>query len=176
MSDYIIINMKFIVPSKEYLKSYYNGCLEMWNNLHNNYIIHNPYDYENWKGTIFDDFKNNEKGINLPEDYVPSTTFWIVSGDEYIGTINIRFKLNEKLKKYGGHIGIAIRPSKQNNIYGYKASLWAYKKARELNISPILVTCYKSDKASLRLLTSKYSDYFKSKKILLKKTEAPMKL
>ena len=60
-----------------------------------------------------------------------------------------------------GFGGIAIRPSKQNNIYGYKASLWAYKKARELNISPILVTCYKSNKSSLRLLTSKYSDYFK---------------
>ncbi len=158
--------MKFVSPEQKYLHSYYEGCLEMWNNLHNNYIIHNPNDYESWKSTIFDEFKNKEKGINLPEGFVPSVTYWIISNDEYIGTINIRLRLNEQLKKYGGHIGIAIRPSKQNGIYGYKASLWALKKAHELNISPILATCLKSNK-SMKLLTSKYSPYYKVEEDIL---------
>ena len=153
--------MKIIVPSEKYLKSYYEGCLEMWNNLHNNYIIHNPQEYENWKDTVFDEFRNKEKGINLPEGYVPSVTYWIVSGEEYIGTINIRLKLSEQLKKYGGHIGIAIRPSKQNGIYGLKASLWAYKKAQEMNISPILATCFKSNKQSVKILSSRFIPYYK---------------
>ncbi len=153
--------MEFVVPSKKYLESYYEGCLEMWNNIHNNYIIHNPKDYEIWKNTIFEELKNKEKGINLPEGIVPSVTYWIVSKDEYIGTINIRLKLSDQLKKYGGHIGVAIKPSKQSGIYGFKASLWALDKARELNISPILATCFKSNKSSLRFMTSKFSHYYK---------------
>ena len=154
--------MEFIKPSKKYLKSYCEGCSEMWDNIHNNYIIHNPEKYESWKNTIFEEFKNKEKGINLPEGFVPSVTYWIISNGEYIGTINIRLKLSEQLKKYGGHIGIAIRPSKQNSIYGFKASLWAYNKAHEMNISPILATCFKSNKPSLRFLTSKFSPYYKA--------------
>ena len=165
--------MKFINPSKEYLKSYYEGCVEMWNNIHNNYIIHNPNDYDKWKDTIFTDFSNQEKGINLPDGYVPSVTYWIVSENEYIGSINIRLKLNDNLKFYGGHIGIAIKPSKQNNIYGYKAWLWAYKKAKELNISPILVTCYKSNVSSKRLLTSKYSNYYKVEEDTIEENGTP---
>ncbi len=154
--------MDFIKPSKQYLKSYYEGCLEMWNNLHNNYIIHNPQEYGKWKDTLFEEFNNNQKGINLPAGFVPSVTFWIVSNGEYIGTINIRLKLSEQLKKYGGHIGIAIRPSRQNSIYGLKASLWAINKAHELNISPILATCFKSNKPSLRLMSSKHFPYLKT--------------
>ena len=153
--------MEFVVPSKKYLESYYEGCSEMWNNIHNNYIIHNPQEYEIWKNTIFEEFKNNEHGINLPEGFVPSVTYWIVSNGEYIGTINIRLKLSEQLKKYGGHIGVAIRPSRQSGMYGFKASLWAFNKAHELGISPVLATCFKSNRSSLRFMTSKYSNYYK---------------
>lgn len=159
--------MEFIEPTEKYIESYYKGCVEMWNHIHDNYMIHNPKDYDIWKNTIIQDFNNYKQGINLPKGFVPSVTYWLISNNEYIGTVNIRLKLNDKLAHYGGHIGVAIRPSKQKGIYGLKTVLWAYNKAKELGISPILATCYKSNKASLRLLKSRFSPYYKTEEDIL---------
>ena len=155
------MSIKYIKPTKKYLQSYYEACKESWNKVHNNYILHNPDEFEIWKDNIFKEYENQEKGINLPKGYVPSVTYWIVNNDTYIGTINIRLFLNSDLRNYGGHIGIAIRVSKRNSIYGIRAVEWALKQAKKLKISPILATCQKSNILSLRLLTSKFSKYYK---------------
>ena len=52
------------------------------------------------------------KGQNLPEGYVPQTTYWLIDNGEFIGRSSIRHTLTEHLLKEGGHIGYDIRPSK----------------------------------------------------------------
>ncbi len=153
---------QYIKPAKEYLLSYYEGCKETWGKVHNNYILHNPEDFSCWSDTIFDEYKKQESGIDLPKDYVPSVTYWIIENNEYIGTINIRLKLNNILKNYGGHIGAVIRASKRNKSYGRKALEWSLKKTVNLNISPILLTCHEDNIPSLKILAS--SNYYKMEK------------
>jgi predicted acetyltransferase len=53
------------------------------------------------------------------EEKVPARTYFLVreSDDRIVGMINIRLALNEKLKKYGGHIGYSIRPTERGKGY-----------------------------------------------------------
>jgi len=152
--------LNVIKPSEEYLNSYREACCEMWNNIHDNYLIHNPNEFDEWKTHIFQDLENQTKGINLPNGFVPSETYWIVNNQEYIGSINFRPKLSENLKIYGGHAGLVIRNSKQNGIYGKVAVNFILRKAREYKIEPVLITCEEENKASWRLMS-----FFKPTKV-----------
>ena len=48
------------------------------------------------------------KGLNMPEGYVPCTTYWVIYENRIIGLANIKHYLNNFLRKKGGHIGIAL--------------------------------------------------------------------
>jgi len=53
--------------------------------------------------------------IVLPDgtlgDRVPETILWWVEGDEFLGSISVRHRLNAALEAWGGHIGYTVRPS-----------------------------------------------------------------
>lgn len=151
--------MELVKPKKDYLDSYYQGCIENWGHVHDNYIIHNPKEYENWKDTIFDDFEAQANGQNLPDGFLANITYWLIENDEYIGTVNIRPILNDALIEYGGTFGIVIKNSKRKRGYGKKAVELVFKKLKELNISPIIFTCEESNTASWHLC-----EYFNYKK------------
>lgn len=85
--------------------------------------------------------EDNANGKQLPEGYVPQTTFWLIDNDEFIGRVSIRHYLSEWLKVEGGHIGYDIRPSKRKQGYGTKILELALQEAQKLGISKALVTC-----------------------------------
>ncbi len=49
----------------------------------------------------------------------PSKTFLLIreSDNKIVGTINIRWNLNEKMLQFGGHIGYGIRPTERRKGY-----------------------------------------------------------
>jgi len=144
--------MKLVKPDKKYLQSYYEACTETWEHVHDSYILHDPQKFESWKNHIFDDYEQQEKGINLPLGFVPSVTFWAVQGDKYIGTVNIRPELSERLKEYGGHIGIVIRNSCRKKGYGEKIGRMAVRKVYKMGIRDLLLTCEETNIPSQKIL------------------------
>ncbi|WP_152396932.1 GNAT family N-acetyltransferase [Paenibacillus guangzhouensis] len=83
-----------------------------------------------------------ERGENIPENWVPDSTYWLVSEqDKVIGAVNIRHELNDKLFQSGGHIGYGIRPSERQKGYATKLLALALHKTKELGISKALVVC-----------------------------------
>jgi predicted acetyltransferase len=92
------------------------------------------------------------QGEGLPEGWVPVSTYWLVDGGAYIGSINIRHQLNERLERIGGHIGYSIRPSRRG--YGYGSAILALGKerARALGITRILLTCDATNTASRKII------------------------
>ena len=97
---------------------------------------------------IEDDFENfvecersHAEGENLPEGYVPQSEYWLVDGGEYIGHVRIRHRLTEHLREIGGHIGYDIRPGKRGRGYGNKILELALKKAKEMGIEKVRITC-----------------------------------
>jgi len=83
-----------------------------------------------------------EHGENIPENWVPDSTYWLVSEqDQVIGAVNIRHELNDKLFQSGGHIGYGIRPSERQKGYATKLLALALHKTKELGIPKALVVC-----------------------------------
>jgi hypothetical protein len=63
-----------------------------------------------WLEAASDDFEGFgavRRGVQVRWD-VPSTVFWYVSGEYYLGTLVIRHQLTPELVKVGGHIGYHV--------------------------------------------------------------------
>ena len=145
-------NIKLIKPCEKYLESYLEACREFKTMGINSVSYHDPDKYDGWKDSIFQRCEDNSKGINLPEGYVPMTTFWLVDGKNYIGSGNIRHRLSESLKNFGGHIGYFIRKEYWGKGYGTLQLKLLLEKARELGIKKVLLTCDVDNIASTRVM------------------------
>lgn len=94
--------------------------------------------YNEWLGHVI----AHHNDVNIPENRVPATTFLAYDGDELIGVIDIRHRLNEYLENYGGHIGYGVRPSKRRQGYAKKILNEGLKYCKtKLNLSWVLITC-----------------------------------
>ncbi|HDR7717320.1 GNAT family N-acetyltransferase [Bacillus albus] len=81
-------------------------------------------------------------GVNLPESWVPDSTYWLVTdNNRIVGAVNIRHSLTEHLFNAGGHIGYGIRPSERRKGYATKLLELSLEKTKELNITRALVVC-----------------------------------
>lgn len=70
------------------------------------------------------DLNSGRRHMHKPyEDWVepvPETILWLVRDDQFIGSFNIRHRLNWHLEKWGGHINFLIRPSMRGKGFGKK--------------------------------------------------------
>lgn len=116
--------------------------------------------YEEWVKAK----KEEKKGINLPDNYVPASTYFCirVSDNKIIGMVNIRHKLNSSLQNTGGHIGYSIRPSERNKGYGVIQLKNALKYANKLGITSALVTCDERNIRSKKTIKRCYGKQEKS--------------
>jgi predicted acetyltransferase len=97
--------------------------------------------------------ENDAKGIDLPDGFVPHTTYWLVKdGRHVIGVSNLRHKLTAGLEQEGGHIGIGVRPSERGKGYGSLLLKETLSRARAMGIRRALITCNKSNFSSIRTI------------------------
>lgn len=99
----------------------------------------------------YDDFRC---GRDLPPGWVAADYYWLVDEDKnrFIGEIGIRHGLTEALRRYGGHIGYAVRPSEWNKGHGTLMLGLALEKARDLGITTAMITCDDDNAASARVM------------------------
>ena len=145
-------NVKLVIPAKKYLFSYLDACCEYKANGNWRFNVHDPEKFEEWKTSLFSTYENNRLGLNLPDGYVPSSAFWLVENNTFIGAGNIRHKLTPALEHFGGHIGYFIRPSKWNQGYGTLQLALLLKEAGKLGIDRVLVTCDEDNVGSYRVM------------------------
>ena len=86
----------------------------------------------------------------LSRDNIHASTFFSVrkSDNKIIGSIQLRHFLTDELEKHGGHIGYGIRPTERKKGYGKQQLLLVLEKAREMNISKVMISCDKDNLAS----------------------------
>ncbi|MCL2672206.1 MAG: GNAT family N-acetyltransferase [Clostridiales bacterium] len=143
---------KLITPSEAYLQSYLTVCRDCKARGITAYPLHDPDDFETWRHTIFQSYENKHLGIGLKEGRVPSSTFWLVKGGEFIGEGNIRHCLTEALERYGGHIGYCIRPDYWRKGYGTLQLRLLLAEAARLGLPRVLITCDEDNLASARVM------------------------
>jgi len=122
---------------KEYL-SFYQEWKDSGEDMIPWVISKDPSNFKEMIQSLFD----SEKGENLPENWVPDSTYWLVNEkNKILGAVNIRHRLNEKLFNCGGHIGYGIRPSERRKGYATKLLSLSLEKGKELGIQKALVVC-----------------------------------
>jgi predicted acetyltransferase len=65
---------------------------------------------------------------HVPADELPYEDFWLMDGEEWIGKLTLRTRINAQYLHAGGHIGYEIRPSKRRRGYGTALLRWVWKK------------------------------------------------
>jgi predicted acetyltransferase len=96
---------------------------------------------------------NSEKGVNLPEGWVPDSTYWLADkNNRILGAVNIRHQLTDKLLESGGHIGYGIRPSERQKGYATKLLSLALEKLKEIGVGKALITCDENNLASAKVI------------------------
>ena len=99
-----------------------------------------------------------ERSAGDPETgIVASTYFWITAGDgdpddEVIGFLNLRHDLNAWLLEEGGHIGYSVRPARRRQGHATRALALGVRRAGELGIDRVLVTCDTDNAPSARTI------------------------
>jgi predicted acetyltransferase len=106
---------------------------------------------------LSEDFQSYVDGLLAQEKLaaqmlVPSTVFWLIEGECFIGRVSVRHYLSERLLLMGGHIGYDIRPSQRNQGYGTKILAMALPEAKRLGIERVLVTCDDNNEGSRRII------------------------
>jgi predicted acetyltransferase len=85
---------------------------------------------------------DQERGVNLPPNHVPTTFLFAFVGPRIVGRVSIRHSLNEFLERVGGHIGYVVVPEFRRLGYVTTILRLSIQIARaKLGIDRILVTC-----------------------------------
>ncbi|MCL6442157.1 MAG: GNAT family N-acetyltransferase [Alicyclobacillus sp.] len=96
------------------------------------------------------------KGINLDGKFVPQTTYWLTVDGKLVGMGKLRHYLNDNLRKSGGHIGYAIRPSERGKGYGNIILKELLNKAKEKGILEVLLTCNEDNILSRKVIEANH--------------------
>lgn len=93
-------------------------------------------------------FREQSAGIGLPSAWIPSTTWWWVEADQYLGRITLRHRLNERLLRNGGHIGYDVRPGARRRGHATAMLAAVLPHAAAMGIDRALLTCDRDNVAS----------------------------
>lgn len=98
--------------------------------------------------------KNLDREDDPQKDIVKDTTLFLYDDEAtiFVGAVNIRYKLNDYLSKFGGHIGYGIRPSCRRKSYATKLLGLALEKCKELHLNEVLLVCNKDNLASKKVI------------------------
>lgn len=101
----------------------------------------------------FDAFVAARRGVQRRWG-VPSTIYWYVSGQFYLGTLVIRHELTEELLEVGGNIGYHVVAPWRRQGHATRMLANGLNEARKLGLSRVLLTCAADNVPSRRVITA----------------------
>ncbi len=124
------MNVSLLTPTtdlqEEYL-DFYNEWKDSGETMIPWVISKNPANFP----AMVQELLDAHNGINIPETWVPDSTYWLVTDEnKIVGAVNIRHSLTEHLFNAGGHIGYGIRPSERRKGYATKLLALSLEKRR----------------------------------------------
>jgi len=136
------MDLKFVKPSLEYfndLKEYVSELTSREDAEGSNglYKAINENTFSNWLEWL---------------DNLNADTYMVMVKDRIVGLINIRYVLEGRLLRYGGHIGFNIRPSERRKGYATKALKWMLKEACNKGLNEVRIDCYSDNIGSIKTI------------------------
>lgn len=137
-------------PSEKYKESYLEAAREF--QAEDRHLHDNLTSMEQQFGDFVQRLLERDDRSKLPPGIVPGAAYWLIDGNEYIGLLSLRYELNEHLRRFGGHIGYEIRPSKRRLGYGKEILRLGLEKARAHGLTRVLVTCDEDNTGSKKII------------------------
>jgi len=106
-----------------------------------------PTDWLGPAGEDFDGFVAERRGVRI-RWRVPSTVFWYVSGQHYLGTLVIRHQLTPELAEAGGHVGYHVVAPWRRQGHATRMLAAGLDECRRLGLQRVLLTCAVDNEAS----------------------------
>lgn len=143
--------VQLVLPGAEYEQSYHEYIEELGDEERYPF----PLDFDHLDfAALLAKLERFRQGIDLPDGFVPATTYWLVDGCELVGVSNLRHNLNERIRYAGGHIGLGIRPARRGKALGSMLMELTLEKAAERGINPVHIHCHKHNEPSARMIIS----------------------
>lgn len=100
----------------------------------------------------FDNYMENLEVKDTSGGLVPDSTFFCLDEerDIFVGAVNIRHYLNERLLLDGGHIGDGVRPSERRKGIATQMIGLALDECKKLGIDRVLMVCDRDNIASAK--------------------------
>jgi predicted acetyltransferase len=99
----------------------------------------------------FDEYVARRRGVQIRWE-VPSTIFWYVSGENYIGTLVVRHTLTPALLEAGGHVGYHVGAPWRRQGHATRMLAAGLAECRRLGLDRVLLTCSTDNEASRRVI------------------------
>lgn len=147
------MNIKLVKLTPEYKEQLCDMIHEWKADIEKNHTDGSPWAIFKNDSDDFDYYLENlEVKEGNPRGYVPDTTLFCLDTDRniFVGAVNIRHYLNEKLIVSGGHIGDGIRPSERRKGYATAMIGLALKECKKLRIDRVLMCCNKDNIGSAK--------------------------
>lgn len=149
------MNLELVEATYEYRQQLFEMLTEWKNDIIVNHTNKAP-----WKiwAHDFHDFDNYIKSLATKEEtkdgWVPDTTLFCLDRDRniFVGAVNIRHYLNDKLLKTGGHIGDGVRPGERKKGCGTAIIGLALEECKKLGINKVLICCDKTNIGSAKTI------------------------
>lgn len=102
----------------------------------------------------FDRYLENLEIRDAGDGLVPDSTYFCLDEerDKFVGAVNIRHCLNEKLLLDGGHIGDGVLPEERGKGIATRMIAMALAECRKLGIERVLMVCDKDNIPSARTI------------------------
>ena len=110
-----------------------------------------PTDWLSDASLDFSAFVAARRGVHIQWE-VPSSIFWYVSRQYYLGTLVIRHQLTAELADVGGHIGYHVIAPWRRQGHATRMLADGLQRARLLGLRRALVTCAHDNVASRRVI------------------------
>lgn len=98
-------------------------------------------------------FERGPTGENLPDGWVPFVKYLAECDGVVVGSVSVRFELNEYLHKIGGHIGYGVAKQHRGKGYAKQMLRQGLIVLRERGVDRALVTCFDDNPASAAVIT-----------------------
>ncbi|WP_067508475.1 GNAT family N-acetyltransferase [Actinoplanes sp. TFC3] len=96
--------------------------------------------------------RQSDPAVEPEPDWVHCTYWWVVEGDEVLGSIALRHELTDALLSWGGHIGYGVRPAARGRGLARFAVAQVLAYAKQLGLDRVLITCRESNRASRQVI------------------------
>ncbi len=93
-----------------------------------------------------------DPAAELPDDSVACDFFWITEAGRVVGFIAFRRELNDWLRKFGGHIGYSVIPSRRREGIVSAALRQVLALARTEGYERVMLTCDDDNPGSFRTI------------------------